>query len=701
MSTIYQRRWAVLVGLGILFIVLLNAGAIPTSLPTIKPIFPTPLSPRIANYNIAVNLDVVHKRLDGQEVLVWHNRSSDAITELQFHLYLNAFRNNQSTFMKESGGQHRGNKIDEKKGWGFIDITRMVWLSNPRGITGVAALHLAEDTVFARTTPIDLTSDIEFIQPDDGNPDDKTVIRVPLPRPLAPGDSIMLRIDFVAKLPEPPFARTGALEEFFMVGQWFPKIGVYTPQGWNCHQFHLNSEFFADFGVYNVWITLPKAYIVGATGLEYSVTENPDGTATHFYHAEDVHDFAWTASTKFVEIKGQEQDVTIRVLMQPDHVNQGQRQLEAAKVAVRYFQNWYGDYPFPNLTVVDPRTGARGAGGMEYPTLITTGTSYNLSPKARFLEMVTIHEFGHNYWYHLLASNEFEESWMDEGINSYTEVQIMADAYGKEANMLDVLGLRVSDLQLQRLGYLRAPKLDPMLRKAWEYYDNQSYGINSYSRPAVLLTTLQNYLGVERMRKGMQEYVKRFRFKHPTSQDFVRTLSEAVGEDLSWFFNQALYSNAALDYGIGEVKTYPVPVPTGFDYTLNVSDFLHNKDLEPTEVEPQDTLYYSEVKVRRFEEFIFPVEIEMVFENGDTVREYWDGRGYWKKFTYLKPSPLMYATVDPDFKIPMDINVTNNSKTVKLQRKGLNKLSIRSLFAAQFTLEQASLFNLFQLLLPF
>ncbi len=687
--------------MALMLIPLIGAMAGEPPIPSIPPIFEHPLSPRIANYHIRVKLDVERKRLDGQEILVWHNRSNDAITELQFHLYLNAFRNNQSTFMKESGGQHRGNKIDPERGWGFIDVTRMEWLQQPRQLDGVTALFLSDDSLQQRATVVDLTAGIEFIQPDDGNPHDKTVIRVPLPRPLAPGDSIILRIDFVAKLPEPPFARTGALEEFFMVAQWFPKIGVYTPQGWNCHQFHLNSEFFADFGVYNVWMTVPENYIVGATGLEYQVTRNGDGTATHFYHAEDVHDFAWTASPAFVEITGQAQDVSIRVLMQPDHLNQAERQLKAAQVAVEYFQNWYGDYPFPNLTVVDPRTGARGAGGMEYPTLITTGTSYNLSEKARFLEMVTIHEFGHNYWYHLLASNEFEESWLDEGINSYTEVQIMADAYGKEASMLDVFGIRVSDLQLQRLGYIRGPKFDPMLRKAWEYYSNTSYGINSYSRPAVVLTTLQNYVGEATMRRAMQAYVERFRFKHPTSRDFVETVSEVAGQDLDWFFDQVLYSNAALDYGVAEATTYPVPVPQGFDYTLSIPDYIEGQPLEAAQIEPQDSLYYSEVKIRRYEAFVFPVEIEVVFANGDTVRTTWDGRDYWTKLSFVKPAPLLYVTVDPDGKIPMDINLTNNSKTAQPARKGLTKLTVRGLFWGQFLLEHLSLLNLFQLLSPF
>jgi len=163
---------------------------------------------------------------------------------------------------------------------------------------------------------------MEFIHPDDDNAEDKTVFRLPLAKPLAPNDSIVVNIDFTAKLPQPPFARTGAKEEYFFVAQWFPKIGVYIDHQWNCHQFHANSEFFADYGVYNVKMTVPEKNILGATGLLVEKKPNGDGTATHFYHAEDVHDFAWTTSPEFVEFTGKTQDVEIRVLLQPDHVDQ-------------------------------------------------------------------------------------------------------------------------------------------------------------------------------------------------------------------------------------------------------------------------------------------------------------------------------------------------------------------------------------------
>lgn len=646
-------------------------------------IFPEPLSPRIANYDIDVRLDTQTRRLEAQQVLTWHNRSTDVITEMHFHLYLNAFRNDRSTFMRESSGVSRGHRID-KDGFGFIEVNKI-------------ALASGED----------LTSKMEFIYPDDDNADDRTVFRLPLPKPLRPGKSIVLHVDFTARLPQPPFARTGAKEEFFFVGQWFPKVGVYSDEqnAWNCHQFHANSEFFADYGVYNVRMTVPDKNILGATGLEQSVTDNGDGTKTHFYHAEDVHDFAWTTSPEFREFFAEQNGVKIRLLMQPDHLGQAQRHLDAAKIAVAYHEKWYGDYPYSHLTVVDPRRGAGGANGMEYPTLITAGTAYGIPEGVRFLELVIIHEFGHNFWYHLLASNEFEESWLDEGINSYTETAIMRDAYGS-ASAIDLFGIKIDDQQFQRAVYLSAPALDPTIRKAWEYYSSNSYGINSYMKPATLLFTLENYLGTETMRRCMQEYVRRWRFKHPTTKDFIQVFNEASGQNLDWFFNQALYSHATLDYAVDRIFSRQVEAGRGFDFTMNTSDTTATaEDEKSTEEENADSvsaadsaridstkkngakIYQSSVNVRRLGEFVFPVELLVKFDNGEEIREHWDGRELWKKFRYEKPAKLVFATVDPEKKIWLDVNMINNSKTLDSNRLGANKLTARWLFWMQFLLE--------------
>lgn len=667
-------------------------------------LFPEPLSPRIANYDINVRLDPENRLLHGNEILRWVNRSKDSINELQLHLYLNAFRNSRSTFMKESGGVSRGNRIDDD-GWGFIEINSI-------------ALPDGEE----------LIKSSKFIQPDDGNEHDKTVLSVNLAKPLPPGQTISLTINFTAKLPSPPFARTGAKEDFFFAGQWFPKIGVYQDGQWNTHQFHSNSEFFADYGVYNVWINTPDDYIVGATGLEVDKKNNQDGTTTHYYRAEDVHDFAWTASPEFVEFTGKAQDVDIRILLQPDHADQGDRHLQAAITAVEYFQNWYGDYPFPNLTVVDPRRGAMGAGGMEYPTLITAGTAYGLPEGLRMVEMVIIHEFGHNYWYHLVGSNEFEEPWLDEGLTTYSEIQIIEDKYGPTGSMIDVFGIKINDIQVQRGRYIFAADIDPIVKAAWEFYSGTSYGVNSYAKPGLVLTTLHNYLGVEKMQELMSTYLDRWKFKHPKTQDFIDVANEVSGQDLNWYFNQALFTNAVLDYSVDDVFTRKIGKKNeGFDYNLSVQEQISQSSeedsLTETESENSETeenladldtaivvsedsavvepdMYLSGVNIRRLGTFTFPVKLEVVFDNGDTLREEWDGVDLWKKYRYTKPAKLISATIDTDKQIPLDVNFTNNSRSVKTHKIGINKLAIRLLFWVQFLMDQPDILNMFSGFIP-
>ena len=195
----------------------------------------------IVQYDIQARLVPESKTIQGRETLIWRNDSDGPVAELRFHLYMNAFKNNRSTFMNESGGSSRGFRAD-KENWGYIDVPEI-------GIKDGA----------------DLTPTMEYVQPDDGNADDQTVMRVTLPAPVKPGESITLIIAFTVKLPK-VFARAGFAGDFFMAGQWFPKIGVLWKGEWNCHQYHAQSEFFADFGTYKVEITVPEKYVVGATG---------------------------------------------------------------------------------------------------------------------------------------------------------------------------------------------------------------------------------------------------------------------------------------------------------------------------------------------------------------------------------------------------------------------------------------------------
>ena len=618
------------------------------------------MSEHIVSYKIKVKLLPEEKAVAGQEVLTWLNNSDQPVGELQFHLYLNAFKNNKTTFITEGGGEHRGYKLD-KKNWGYIKIEK-----------------------FAVQEVPDLTDAIEYIQPDDGNEYDQTVMRVKLPKPVLPQETVTLEIDFYSKLPK-VFARSGFYSDFFMVGQWFPKIGVFWKGEWNCHQYHVNTEFFADYGVYEVEITVPEEYVVGATGKRIKETSNNDGTKTYIHYQEDVHDFAWTACPDFVEFRepfrmeNPHVDTEMILLIHRMHLNHKERYLNALKNGIEFYSQSYGAYPYSTITLVDPAPKATGAGGMEYPTLFTGMTMWWLPKGIYMTEMVTIHEFGHNYWYGMVGSNEFEEAWLDEGINTYSEVKATAKYFGEDQSMLNCAGLKISDLVLQRAQVMGSSQLDPILKNSWEYYSIGSYGLNTYSKAGLMLLTLENYLGEDVMSKIMRTYFERWKFKHPTSEDFLAVAEEVSGQDLSWFFDQFLNSPDRLDYAIGRIKSEEVKEPKGiFD------DQAQEQEMEKGKEEgDKEKIYRNEVNVLRKGELIFPQEILIRFKEGEEVMEKWDGRERWKRYVYYRPYKLESAQVDPEYRILLDMNFTNNSKLLKPKKLSVGKHALRLMFQFQ------------------
>lgn len=606
-----------------------------------------PLSDRIVHYTITTELDPAKKELTGKERLRWRNPSKEPVGELQFHLYLNAFRDLKSSFVKESGGQLRGDRLDDTK-LGFIEIASMKTSDGE-----------------------DLTKRGEFIHPDDDNVDDRTVWRVALTKPVAPGEEITLDIDFRAKLPR-VFARTGYFGNYFFVGQWFPKIGLYEPagtrrrekSGWNCHQFHANTEFYADFGTYDVTCVIPSNYKIGATGILRDKREAGGKTSWH-YTLADVHDFAWTCSPDFLEFNDTFSEpglrpVTIKLLLQPEHAAQKERHFIAAKHALKYFGKNFGEYPYDTLTVVDPAYNASGSGGMEYPTLITVGSVLKVQDDETHLgifpEVVLIHEFGHQYWYAMVASNEFEESWMDEGLNTYTEAEVMDEYYpGRDAlwyrfggEPIFRLPTRVRDWSYHRFSLSAyGVQSDPIITPAWKYRQ-QSYGFNSYARPALTLKMLERHVGKETMTRIIKTYFERWRFKHPTSQDFFDVASEVSGQDLNWFFDQYFRSTKVLDYGV-------------------------------------KSLTENEVVVARLGEATMPLDVELRFADGTTQRLAWDGKDQSK--TFKAPKPLAAVVIDPDDKLWMDVNRPNNSQGIARERTGETGLMSRTVFVLQHLLQ--------------
>ncbi len=623
-------------------------------------------SERIVHYTMDVKLDVKTNIIKGWEILEWKNTTGQAQQEFPFHLYHNAWKNNRSTFAREAGWQ-LGRLGPNAEDYGYTNVN------------SVKVLDAKGET--------DITATFTYIQPDDGNTDDQTVCQVRSPRPVPAGQTIKFKIEFETKQPL-PVARTGAIRTYHFVAQWFPKIGVWWHNAWNCHQFHRTTEFFADYGIYDVKVTVPDGYIVGATGgVARSIEENKDSTVTHRFYQEDVHDFAWVTSPNLVPTvrkfrhvemeKGERPDrhhalheVTVILLTQPQHDNMIDRYFDATFKALRYYGEWYGEYPYDAITVVDPANGSN-SGGMEYPTLFTGGTNRYSPKESSSPEGVTVHECGHQWWYALVGNNEFEEAWLDEGFNTYSTDRVMNAGWssfhpsryffgGPGAGTYVGIPHVIRDVNSSRLGpgdgNLRYyGKNDVMTRRGWEYYD--TYGLNSYTKPALSLVTLERYLGEEMMYRVMQTYHHRYRFKHPTSQDFLNTVNEVSGKNMNWLFENTWYSSNLFDYSIDRIENNKVPPAEGV-FTVN------GKAIDSAAIPPSKQ-YECNVIVKREGEAIAPVDVLIAFKNGEQKHEQWDGQYRWKKFTYHSDSPVSYAIVDPDMKLAMDINYNNNSKAVR------------------------------------
>ena len=632
----------------------------------------------IANYRISARYNVADKLVDGRETLTWTNSSPLEVFDLQFHLYMNAFKNETSTFYRESGGQLRGDTMSKDKNpWGWIDVKRM-------SMAGV-----------------DLTRQIEFIHPDDKNADDQTVIRVPLSKPVKPGETVELEIVFKTKFPK-VFARTGYAGTFLLAGQWFPKIGVRETANWNCHQFHANTEFFADYGRYDVDLTVPSNEIIGATGELKNKTENADKTTTYTFHQENVHDFAWTIQPDYVklervfradrEVSAKElaivmkrhaipleearlSDVKVTLLLQPEHASQAERHFDSVFKAIKWFGLWYGHYPHRTLTVVDPPHNGNGAGGMEYPTFITAGTSWLTSKNDGTPEEVVVHEFGHQFWQGQVGSNEFEAAWMDEGFNTYSTGKVIDLAYGRVHLPFSAFGIPIgwysslptmSTLETNRAAYIGiGPKLDDLARNAWQYRNSESYGQNSYMRPGLMLQTLENILGSDTMERVMRTYQQRYRYRHPTPRNFIETVNEVSGRDTESYFKQTLFGSNVIDYKVDGVTSKAIKPMTGVFDKDGAKVTVTTADLQKAKKDDKSQDYLNTVFIRREGEGELPVDIRITFKNGEIVNETWDGVYRWVKFEYTRKSEVKQVEVDPGHKLALDINFTNNSWTVE------------------------------------
>ncbi len=629
-----------------------------------------PLSSRQTYYRIDATLNTERKMIEGRMETYWVNKSDDIVPDIQLHMYMNAFRSNKTTFNRESGASATRRKSD----LGWMDIKEM---TDGKGK--------------------DLLPFLQFIQPDDGNRSDSTVARIVLPKPAGPGDTVFLKVEFETRLPA-RIIRTGYKDDFYFVGQWFPKFGVYESAGmryaitggWNCHQFHHNSEFYSNHSVYDVSITLPEKFVVGSGGMLLREEKTGTGEKTLTYRAEDIVDFAWTAWPSYVVFTDQWKDVKITLLLPGERRVQAERQLAAVRNALEYFDKNVGPYPWPYLTFVDPPAKGEGSGGMEYTTIFTSASFTGVPEFLHLPEMVTIHEFGHAYFMGMLASNEFEEPWLDEGVNQFWEGRIMDNYYGSETSMIDNPFLTISDKSIARSSYVYSGSRQVTTNREYSWnYPHGTYSMMSYSKTAVCLRTLMGIIGEETIDDIFRQYYREWAFRYPSGRDFINVVNEVVrkkygdrfGPDMNWFFDETLFGTGICDYKVSQISNDRMDSNGGSDSTASgASGWPAN-----------DSLFKASVQLERVGDVMLPVEVLIHFNNGSEVHESWDGRNRYKDYSYEGRGEVEWAKIDPDYKIVMDVNYINNSMTLDPDRVPVRRLSGKLATLIQFLLSSISL----------
>lgn len=509
------------------------------------------------NYTINVKLDDVKHEFTGDEKIEYINNSPTTLTYIYMHLWPNAYKNNSTALAKqliESGATKLYYAKDDEKGY----IDQLDFKVN------------------------DIAVKWDYLK------DSIDICKLILNEPLKSGDKITISTPFHVKIPSGSISRMGHIGQSYQITQWYPKPAVFDRTGWNQMPYLNQGEFYSEFGSFDVSITLPKNYVLGATGdmvdgekeLEWLEKNVKATEATATFDKEDlsfpasdaetktlrfkqknVHDFAWFCDKRYHVLKGEvitphnKNKVTTWVMFTNAEAHLWKNSIQYVNDAIYYYSLWNGDYPYAHCTAVDGTISA--GGGMEYPNITVIGGSGN----AFQLDVVITHEVGHNWFYGMLGSNEREHGWMDEGLNSFNELRYIETKY-PDQKLIGALAdgpigkafdlSRYTHKCQYELSYLFNAKKneDQPLETRSVDFTQINYGGIMYSKTALIMDYLMAYLGEAEMDRVMLAYFEEWHFKHPLPQDFRTSVEKTTGKNLSWLFDGLINSAKKLDYKI-------------------------------------------------------------------------------------------------------------------------------------------------------
>jgi hypothetical protein len=490
-------------------------------------------------YRIDVSLNDQTKTLQGFEKITYYNNSPDTLTYIWFHIWPNAYKSDRTAFSNQQ--LQNGNTA--------------FYFSNKEERGYINQLAFKVNNIAAKT---------------EDHPEHIDIIKVVLPTPLFPGQSVNITTPFHVKLPY-NFSRGGYDKQTFQITQWYPKPAVYDRKGWHPMPYLDQGEFYSEFGDYDIRITLPKDYVVAATGMlqnneekewlktkqykEVSKSTKSKSTATiskktpkissknqtinhsestiptktvHFIQT-NVHDFAWFANKDFFVNQDTCKLASGKVVNIYTYYTSSQQTVwknstALAKRALHFYSKEVGEYPYNSLSAVQGPESF--GGGMEYPTI----TVISPLPSEKEFDIILAHEIGHNWFYGILASNERQYPWLDEGLNTYYDRKYTEQTYG---------GLPLSeDLVLQTL--VKTHRDQPIATVADEL-TALNYGLVAYHKTAEWLKWVEEKIGASNFQTAIKQYYLQWQFKHPQPDDFKASLAPYLNANTTEYFSY-LYS---------------------------------------------------------------------------------------------------------------------------------------------------------------
>ena len=600
------------------------------------------------SYNIDVKLNDSLHTLSGYEKITYINNSNETLDYLWFHIWPNAYKSDSSALAKQF--IRLGNtkfKYTKEKNRGFID-------SLDFSIDGIKA---------------EWEYHIEW----------NDVIKINLPEPLKPKEKILIETPFFVKLPK-IISRLGHNGQHYEITQWYPKPAVYDINGWHPMPYLNMGEFYSEFGTFDVKITLPKKYRIMATGdlvggateiawldslakvgdalnglrskefkkavkklqkeikqknkQEKQIGNKDQKYKTLHFRQENIHDFAWFADPNWIVQKGNlvlqdsDREVILWSMYLPKNAKLWKSSIQYLHDSGYWYSKFYGNYPYNHITAVDGDMSA--GGGMEYPNI----TVISRSGSEDLLEFVIMHEVGHNWFYGILGNNERDHTWLDEGLNEYSNIRYWEKKYKNRNDRIIIndfiqnkLGIgRGFDVHffhyIQSISNPYSLDLQPLNISADENYNYVNYGQN-YNRVAIMMRYLQHYLGEEKMDIIMKDFYETWKFKHPGVDDFYSAFEKHTGNDLTSFFENVFDKTSFIDFEIKKEN----------------GDFI---------VENKGT-------------FNTPIEIAYYNKNRREIQREWiefDG----KRKEVKSPKSATYAIIDPDNIMPDVFRVNNSTK---------------------------------------